>query len=102
MGAKEPMSQSEILRTLLQFHQQKQKQYKIVKIGIFGSVARNQFGDKSDVDVVVELTGPDLFALVGIKQDLEELLHRHVDIVRYRKNMNAFLKQQIDQEAFYV
>lgn len=96
------MSQREILQALLEFREQKQKQYKIIKIGIFGSVARNQFSDKSDVDVVVELFVPDLFALVGIKQDLEELLHRHVDIVRYRKDMNAFLKERIDEDAIYV
>lgn len=101
-GIKTNMSQREILQTLLQFCQQKQDKYKIVKIGVFGSVARNHFTDASDVDVVVELSTPDILALIGIKQDLEELLHRHVDIVRYRKNMNTFLKQRIDQEAIYV
>ena len=84
------------------YRQRKQIDYKILKIGIFGSVARNQFTDQSDVDVVVELGYPDLFVLVGIKQDLEELFHRPVDIVRYRENMNTFLKQRIDQEAVYV
>jgi uncharacterized protein len=58
--------------------------------------------EESDVDVVVELTEPDLFELIGIKQDLEVRLHRPVDIVRYRKNMNKFLKGKIDKEAVYV
>jgi hypothetical protein len=43
--------------------------------------------EASDVDVVVELGQPDLLALVGIKQELEELLHRPVDVVRYRERM---------------
>ena len=34
---------------------------------------------------------PDLFMLVGIKNELEEKLHRSVDIVTYRENMNKFL-----------
>ena len=43
-----------------------------------------------------------MFALIGIKQELEEVLHRPVDVVRYRESMNAFLKQRIQQEAIYV
>jgi predicted nucleotidyltransferase len=54
------------------------------------------------VDVVVELGQPDLLSLVGIKQELEELLHRPVDVVRYRERMNAYLKRRIEQEAVYV
>jgi predicted nucleotidyltransferase len=41
----------------------------------------------------------DLFMLVGIKNELEERLHRSVDIVTYRENMNQFLKKKIDGEA---
>ena len=96
------MTRNEVLQTLLRYRQRKQDDYKILKLGIFGSVARDQFTDKSDVDVVVELAYPDLFILVGIKQDLEELLQRPVDIVRYRPNMNEFLKHRIEQEAVYV
>ncbi len=57
---------------------------------------------QSDIDVVVELRKPDLFYLIGIKQDLEEKFHRPVDIVRYRDKMNTFLKGRIDKEAVYV
>ena len=96
------MTKNEVLQTLLRYRQHKQDDYKILKLGIFGSVARDQFTDKSDVDVVVELAYPDLFILVGIKQDLEELLQRPVDIVRYRPNMNEFLRHRIEQEAVYV
>lgn len=96
------MTQQEILQILLKFRQQQQDKYKITKLGIFGSVARNQFTNESDVDVVVELAEPDLLSLVGIKLDLEQLFQRPVDIVRYRQRMNAFLKQRIDQEALYV
>jgi predicted nucleotidyltransferase len=96
------MTQQEILQILLKFQQQKQDQYKIIKIGVFGSVARNHFTEQSDIDVVVELTKPTVFTLVGIKQELEEALHRPVDVVHYRSNMNPFLKERIDREAVYV
>ena len=40
--------------------------------------------------------------MAGVKRDLEEMIHKTVDIVSYRENMNNFLKQQIDKEAVYV
>ena len=58
--------------------------------------------NQSDVDIVVELERQDLFDLIGIKQDLEEEFDCPVDIISYRKKMNPFLKQRIDDEAIYV
>ena len=96
------MEREEVLRAIMSFRDLKQDEFGIVRIGVFGSIARDEITSASDVDIVVELDHPDLFALVGIKQELEELLHRPVDIVRYRKRMNAYLKRQIEQEAVYV
>lgn len=96
------MSRQDVLDTLTQFRANKQDEFGIVRIGIFGSTARDSATDRSDVDVVVELLRPDLFSLIGIKQELEELLNRPVDIVRYRPRMNSFLKQRIEEEAVYV
>ena len=75
--------------------------YSISRIGIFGSVARNQTGENSDVDIVVEMA-PDLFKRSALRLELENLLHHSVDVVRYSKRMNPFLKQRIDREAVYV
>ena len=97
-----PMRRDDILRVLARFRDLKQDEFGIVRIGVFGSVAREENTDASDVDVVVELGRPDLLVLVGIKQELEELLHQPVDVVRYRERMNAYLKQRIEQEAVYV
>ena len=44
------------------------KEFKIKRIGIFGSYARGEAQEQSDIDVVVELEKPDLFYMVGIKQ----------------------------------
>jgi predicted nucleotidyltransferase len=96
------IKQEEILTYLRRFKNKNQKQYSILKIGIFGSAARNEMNEKSDIDIVVELGNADLFHLIGIKQELEEQLHRKVDIIRYRNDMNALLKKRIDKEAFYV
>ena len=96
------MKQKDVLRVLARFRDLKQAEFGIVRIGVFGSVAREENTDASDVDVVVELSRPDLLTLVGIKQELEEMLHQPVDVARYRAGMNAYLKQRIEQEAVYV
>lgn len=96
------MNRDEILRYLRRFKELNAEKYQIIRMGLFGSAARDTMNENSDIDVVVETKTPDLFLLVGIKQDLEEELHRPVDIIRYRETMNAFLKSRIDREAVYV
>lgn len=78
------------------------RRYGVTRLGIFGSVAKGENLPGSDVDIVVELEKPDLFYLVHIKQELEEVLHCPVDVVHYREKMNSFLKDRILQEAVYV
>ena len=75
--------------------------YGVTRLGIFGSVARNQATDTSDVDIVVVMP-PDLFQMVHMKEDLEQILAAPVDLIRYHKHLNAYLKNQIDHEAIYV
>ena len=72
------------------------------RIGIFGSFARDEATDASDVDVVVVLQIPDPYRMVHLKEELEQALGRPVDLLRYRQSMNQFLKERIDQEGLYV
>jgi len=87
---------------LTAFRKKRGEEYGIKSLGVFGSIARSEAGETSDLDIVVKLEKPDLFALVGIKQEIEESLGINVDIVGYREDMNAFLKKRIDREAVYV
>lgn len=96
------MGCADALRILRKYKAEVAGEYAISAIGVFGSVARGNEQDQSDVDVVIRLEKPDLFMLVDIKQALEERLQRPVDLVAYRDNMNPFLKQKIDNEAVYA
>jgi len=96
------MVKKDIIEVLCKYKEEVAEQYNILTIGIFGSIARDEAGKDSDVDVVVRISEPDLFMLVGIKNDLEERLRRPVDIVTYSDTMNPFLKKRIDNEAVYV
>ena len=77
-------------------------EFSVSKMGIFGSYARGEARDDSDIDIVVELKKPDLFCLIGIKQTIEEEFGGKVDIVRLRENMNLTLKKRIEKDVIYV
>jgi hypothetical protein len=96
------MDRTEILDKLLLYKKSHQQEYTLLKIGVFGSFAKKNETPGSDVDVVVELQNPDLFILGSIKTELEQLFERKVDIVRFRENMNPFLKKRILKESIYV
>ena len=96
------MGKKEIIEILRHYKNEFGEKYGILDIGVFGSVARDEVREGSDVDVVVRIRKADLFLLVGLKDDLEERLHRPVDIVTYRESMNHLLKKRIDGEAVYA
>ncbi len=43
-----------------------------------------------------------VYLMVHMKDELEQLLHTSVDLVRYQKHLNALLKRRIDREAVYI
>lgn len=93
---------AEYIRLLRKYMQQHASRYGIVRMGIFGSVARQEQKESSDIDIYIEGDLHGFFALSGIKNDLEELLGCSVDLVRLRDKMDDFLKQRIMKEGIYV
>ncbi|WP_017299531.1 nucleotidyltransferase family protein [Nodosilinea nodulosa] len=77
------------------------KRYAVGQIGIFGSVARDQAGEDSDLDIVVHMQ-PDMLKRACLKAELEETFGRKVDVVRYWYGMNPYLKTRIDRDALYA
>jgi predicted nucleotidyltransferase len=96
------ITRQQALTALRQFKLETGPEYGIVSLGIFGSLARNQTTEESDIDVVIETETVNPFQIVHIKEQLENLLGGQVDIVRMRKTMNGFLKKRIESEAVYV
>jgi len=94
-----PPTAAQVL-ALLRSHQPIwQLRYQLQRIGLFGSTARNEATAQSDVDVWVELDPLTPFATVHLKQELEVLLQRPVDLVRLRERMNPALRQAILREG---
>jgi uncharacterized protein len=96
------MGKDEIVSILQDFKKRYSTRYGIQSLGVFGSIARGDAKDDSDVDIVVKIDPPNLITLSRIRLEIEEILHKHVDIVHYRDRMNKLLKERIDNEAVYV
>ena len=73
----------------------------VSSLRLFGSVARNEQTENSDIDVCVEMK-PNLFQRIQLKQYLEEQLGCQVDVIRIHKNMNELLKSQIEEDGIYI
>jgi hypothetical protein len=78
--------------------------FHIEKIAIFGSFARNEQTDKSDIDLLIELEDntPDIHEK---KEELRKYFRnkfkRNIDIAR-EKYLKSYVKHQILQESVYV
>lgn len=96
------MTRLEIIEILRKFKNENAEKYGINTLGLFGSYSKGEGKDVSDVDIVIDTNEPDIFKLVHIKEELEELLSKSVDIVRIRKRMNPYLKKYIEKDAVYV
>jgi hypothetical protein len=95
------MMRDAALKVLREHKQELEERHGITRLGIVGSVARDEAADESDVDVVVEMA-PDLLGRVRLTGELEAILGAKVDLVRYWRRMNHHLKRRIDTEAHYV
>jgi uncharacterized protein len=68
-------------------------------VRVFGSLARGEGREGSDLDLLVTLgEGRSLLDLVGLKQDLEDLVHRPVDVVTERA-LSPYLRERVLSEA---
>ena len=77
--------------------------YHITQLGIFGSVARHEQTETSDIDVYFEAAPMGLFTLARLKSELENLLNCNVDLLRMRKQLTGtYLQKSIMKDLIYV
>jgi hypothetical protein len=90
------------LSKLTAFKNQFGKQFGITKLGIFGSVARQDNTEASDIDILVEVEKPTLALMYELKKMLMELFKCEVDLVRFRKSLRPLFKANILNDVIYV
>jgi hypothetical protein len=95
------LKKDEILNFLKQHKQDIETRFSVKRIGLFGSVLRDSASDKSDVDILVELTNPTFDHYMDLKFFLEDQLGHPVDLVLI-DSLKPRLKPIITSEAAYV
>jgi predicted nucleotidyltransferase len=71
----------------------------VKRLRVFGSVARDEAEDRSDIDLIVDLVdGKDLLDFIGIKLDLAEALGVNVDLAT-PNSLHPYLRARILAEA---
>ncbi len=79
------MNRKQILALLAERRQELAARFAVKRLGLFGSAARDELRDGSDIDLLVEFEGPATFdGYFGLKDHLEALLGRPVDLVTER------------------
>ena len=74
------------------------RKYNVKRASLFGSIARGEETEKSDIDVLVEFEGrKSLLDLAELKIELEEKLKRKVDVLTY-KSIHPLLRERILNE----
>jgi predicted nucleotidyltransferase len=73
--------------------------YGVMSIRVFGSAARGDDTDQSDIDFLVEMeSGRSLFDIDGLLMDLEDLLGCKVDVVT-EQSLHWYIRDRILREA---
>ena len=79
-------------------------EFSIIRIGVFGSIARGDHNDQSDIDLIVEFKDntPDLYTIKQkLKSEIQSAFNLPVDICR-EKYIKDIFKQQIFSEVKYA
>ncbi|MBC8484588.1 MAG: nucleotidyltransferase domain-containing protein [Bacteroidetes bacterium] len=82
------------------------RDHKVERMYVFGSVLTRKFNEKSDIDFLVKFGEVDLFYyfdnLLSLKENLENLLHKEVDILEEQALKNPYLKKSIDNNKVLI
>ena len=78
-----------------------QKKYPIGRLGVFGSYARGEATEKSDIDIAVEITGPMGLSFVAMANEIEDLLGKKTDVVPLRSIKPQYL-QFVQKDIVYA
>ena len=80
------------------------RKHKVKTLSVFGSILTDRFNDQSDVDLLVDFEpiDHDTCDYVGnyfdLKDSLEQLFNRKVDLIEYGNNLNPIFKALVDKK----
>jgi len=79
-----------------------QKEFGVKSIGLFGSYARKDETEESDLDFLVEITPPLTKNYFGLLSFLEQKFSTKVDLVTTGKHLSERFLKQVESEIIYA
>jgi predicted nucleotidyltransferase len=90
----------DVLNILKSHEKEVKRKFGVRKIGIFGSYARGEEKETSDVDVLVEFEEPTFRNFMGLVFFLEDLFDREVDLVTI-KGLSPYIRPHVEREVVW-
>ena len=90
-----------ILQKLRQHKPELQRKYPVGSLGVFGSYARGEATEKSDIDIAVEITGPMGLSFIAMADEIEALFGIKTDVVPKRSIKSEYLSS-VEKDIVYV
>lgn len=76
------------------------RKHKVVRLFVFGSILTENFKKSSDIDLLVDFSGVDLYDYADnyfdLKNSLENLFSRQIDLIEDKAVKNPYLRKSID------
>jgi hypothetical protein len=95
------MTKNTVLNSIRIHKKELKEKFTVRRIGVFGSLARDDADRASDVDILVEFDQPTFDHYMDLKFFLEQLLNVEVDLVM-ADTVKPRLRPYISQEVVYV
>ena len=94
-------SQREYIELLKSHADDLRERFGITSLCLFGSVARNEHHEGSDIDLFASMP-PKFYNHVAAELYLEEILDCNVDLIQEHKNIRPFFRKQIENDGIRV
>jgi len=96
------LNKTVILNFLKKHKFELQKNYGVIKIGLFGSYITNSATNKSDIDILVEMKKDKIFDnYFNLKEYLEKSFDKKIDL-GIKDNLRELIKKRVEKEVIYV
>ena len=96
------LDRAQTIEKLKSTRQYLSEHYGVSSMLLFGSVARNEQKEGSDIDLFVDTETPNPFLLMDAKGFLEDATGSSVDIVRNHQNLNPRLRKRILKDGIFI
>lgn len=78
-----------------------QEEFGVTGLSVFGSVARGDNHENSDIDILVDMP-PKIFIMSALRDYLESILNSSVDLIRRHKHLSPSFLNQISADAITI